>query len=49
MYVSGEFKGTVGMCTHEIAARQCRMIAGNEAFSIEVIKMIEDSGVLIHL
>jgi len=37
------------MCTHEIAARQCRMIAGNEAFSIEVIKMIEDSGVLIHL
>lgn len=37
------------MCTHEIAARLCRMIAGNEAFSTEVIKMIEDSGKLIHL
>lgn len=37
------------MCTHKMAARQCRMIAGNEAFSIEVIKMIEDSGKLIHL
>lgn len=37
------------MCTHEIAARQHRMIAGNGAFSFEVIKMIEDSGKLIHL
>lgn len=37
------------MCTDEIAARQYRTIAVNKAFSIEVIKMIEDSGELIHL
>lgn len=37
------------MCTHEIASRQCRKIAGNEALSIEVIKMIEDSSEPIHL
>lgn len=37
------------MCIHAIAARQYRTIAVNEAFSIEVIKMIEDSGKLIHL
>lgn len=37
------------MCIHEIAARHYRTIAVNEAFSIEVIKMIEDSGELIHL
>lgn len=45
----GGVLGIVGMCIHEIAARQYRMIAVNEAFSIEVIKMIEDSGELIHL
>lgn len=37
------------MRIHEIAARQYRMIAMNATFSIEVIKMIEDSGELIHL
>ncbi len=41
--------GNAGVCTHEIAARLHRMIGLNEAFSIEVIKMIEDSGELIHL
>lgn len=37
------------MCIHEIAGRQCEMIAVNKTFSIEVIKMIEDSSELIHL
>lgn len=37
------------MCIHEIAAGQYRMIAVNEAFSTEVIKMIEDSDEPIHL
>lgn len=43
------FKASVEMCIHEIAARQCEMIAVNKTFSIEVIKMIEDSSELIHL
>lgn len=30
----GVFQGSVGMCIHEIAARQYRKIAVNEAFSI---------------
>lgn len=45
----GGVLGSAGMCTQEIAARQHRTIAVNEAFSIEVIKMIKDSGKLIHL
>lgn len=49
VYATGCFLGSVGMCTHEIAARLYRTIAVNGAFSIEVIKMIEDSGELIHL
>lgn len=45
----GCFKECRNVYIHGIAARQYRMIAVNEAFSIEVIKMIEDSGKLIHL
>lgn len=43
----GRFLGVYDI--HEIAARQYRMIAVNEAVSIEVIQMIEDNGKLIHL
>lgn len=37
------------MCRHDAASRQDRKIAVNEAFSIEVIKMIKDSGKLVCL
>lgn len=37
------------MCRHDRASRQDRKIAVNEAFSVEVIKMIKDSGELVHL
>lgn len=52
VYVSGGggcFGGVERMCRRDRASRQVRKIAVNEAFSIEVIKMIKDSGELVHL
>lgn len=36
-------------CRHDGASRQDRKIAVNEAFPVEVIKMIKDSGELVCL
>lgn len=50
VYVSvGGVWGAERMCRHDGVSRQDRKIAVNEAFSIEVIKMIKDSGKLVHL
>lgn len=50
VYVSvGGYLGAWENVQHDRASRQDRMIAVNEAFSIEVIKMIKDSGELVHL
>lgn len=45
----GGVRGDERMRRHDRASRQDRKIAVNEAFSIEVIKMIKDSGELVHL
>lgn len=41
--------GVLKTCRQDQASRQGRKISVNEAFSIEVIKMIKDSGELVHL
>lgn len=45
----GGLGGAERKCRHGGASRQDRTIAVNEAFHIEVIKMIKDSGELVYL